>query len=782
MIGQTISHYKILEKLGGGGMGVVYKAQDIRLDRPVALKFLPPDLTRDTEARERFIHEAKAASALQHNNICNIHDIDETTDGQMFIVMDCYEGETLKKKIEKGPLKIEEAADIAIQIALGLSEAHAHGIVHRDIKPANILITKSGVAKIVDFGLAKLSGRTKLTKTGSTLGTVAYMAPEQLQGGDVDAQADIFSLGVVLYEMLTGKTPFRGDHEAAIMYSILNEEPASIARFNEKVTPEIEHIVAKALAKNKEERYQHADDLLADLRTERKKLECARTGYVSAPIPSSASSASKRWKMGAGGLAAVIIIGVGIYLIIPKTKAIDSIAILPFINVNADSSMEYLSDGITENLINSLTQLANLRVIPRSTAFHFKGKDIDPREVGNALKVRSLLTGRVIQRGGDLNIQLDLIDITTESQIWGAQYSRNLSDLATVQEEIVRGISLKLQPGLSGDEKTKMARGRTTSAEAFQLYLKGRFHWNKRTSESVKTSVGYFEQAIGKDPAYALAYAGLADAYVVLGEYKATSPRETFPKAKVAALKALEIDDDLAEAHTSLAAILRDYEWDWAGAEREHKRAIELNPNYPTGHQWYAEHLVFTGRHQEALAEIRKAEELDPLSLIINSAVAWVYMNDRQYDKAIEQLREVFEMDSTFARAQLLFVVAYAGRGMNDQELAEVNRIQVMQGASKSYIEAYNRAYKSAGRKGLARLQLTQLDAASKNQSKYSSDYAYAVCYAILGEKENALRALEKCLEDRDYDLTSLKLGRAFDVLRSDPRFTAILKKVGLDK
>ena len=778
MIGTTISHYKILEKLGEGGMGIVYKAHDTKLDRAVALKFLPPELTLDPEAKGRFIHEAKAASSLQHHNICTIHDVDQTADGQMFIVMDLYEGETLKKKIESGPLKIEEAADIAIQIAQGLSEAHAHGIVHRDVKPANILVTKSGVVKIVDFGLAKLSGRTKLTKTGSTLGTVAYMSPEQLQGGDVDARADIFSLGVVLYEMLTEKTPFRGDHEAALMYSILNEEPASIARFNEKVTPEIEHIVAKALAKDKEERYQHADDLLADLRTERKKLEYAKTGYVGAPIPSSAGSASKRWEMGAGGLAAVIIFGLGLYLFVLKTKAIDSIAVLPFTNVNADSSLEYLSDGITENLINSLTQLSNLRVIPRSTAFHFKGKDIDPREVGNALRVRSLLMGRVIQRGNNLNIQLDLIDATTESQIWGAQYSRNLSDLATVQEEIIRGVSQKLQPGLNAEEKTKMARGRTTSAEASQLYMKGRFYWNKRTPESMKTSIGCFEQAIGRDPTYALAYAALADAYVVLGEYKTASPRETFPKAKVAALKALEIDDDLAEAHASLAAILRDYEWDWAGAEREHRRAIELDPKYPTGHQWYAEHLVFTGRHQEALAEILKAQELDPLSLIINSVVAWVYINDRQYDKAIEQLRKVFEMDSTFARAQSLFVSAYVLRGMNDQELAKVNRIQAKQGASRADIEAFNRAYKSGREKGLARLRLTQLDIASKNRS----EYYLASYYAILGEKENALRALDKSLEERDYDLTSLKVDTRFDGLRSDPRFTAILKKVGLDK
>ncbi|MGA2623735.1 MAG: protein kinase [Bacteroidota bacterium] len=780
MIGTTISHYKIVEKLGEGGMGVVYKAHDTQLDRDVALKFLPHYLTSDPTEKERFNHEARAAAALTHANIAVGHEIGQH-EGQIFIAMEYVEGQTLKEIVAKEPLSVKKVLDVAIQVCEGLAAAHEKGIVHRDIKSDNIIVTPKGQAKITDFGLAKLKGATKLTKEGSTIGTAAYMSPEQAQGEDVDYRSDIFSFGVVLYELLTGKLPFRGEHQAALLYSLVNEEPEPIARFNGKVTLELERIVAKALAKDKQERYQHADDLLADLRTERKKLEYAKTGYVSAPVPSAAGPALERWKMVAGALAAVIIIGLGIYFLIPRTRVIDSIAVLPFINVNADSTIEYLSDGITENLINSLTQISNIRVIPRSTAFHYKGKDIDPREVGNTLKVRSLLTGRVIQRGGDLNIQLDLIDIETESQIWGAQYNRKLSDIATVQEEIVRGVSQKLQPGLSVEEKTKISRGRTESAEAFQLYMKGRFYWNKRTPESVKTSVGYFEQAIEKDPAYALAYAGLADAYIVLAERTVYPSKETLPKAKSAALKALEIDNELAEAHTSLAAVLKDYDWDWTGAEREFKRSIELNPNYPTGHQWYAEYLTCTGRHQEALAEILKAQELDPLSLMINTMVAYVYIFDRRYDKAIEQFSKVIEMDSSFTPAQDFFLIVYLLKGMNDQELAEVNRIQAKQGNGTAYIEAFNRAYKSAGWKGLARLELTQLDSASKN--RYIPYYTYAQDYAVIGEKERAMDALEKSAEEREIGLIyTLKVNPAFDDLRSDPQFIAILKKIGLDK
>jgi serine/threonine protein kinase/Tfp pilus assembly protein PilF len=783
-VDQTISHYKILEKLGEGGMGIVYKAHDAELNRIVALKFLPHYLTSDSLEKERFYHEARAASALNHPNITTIHEVKEfenpaTAGKQLYIAMEYVEGKTLKVLIEHEILPIKKVLDIAIQVCDGLAAAHEKGIVHRDIKSENIMLTPKGQAKIMDFGLAKVKGSTKLTKEGSTLGTAAYMSPEQAQGEEVDYRSDIFSFGVVLYELLTGKLPFRGEHHAALMYSIINEEPPPIARFNEKVTPEIERIVSRALAKDKEDRYQHADDLLAELRHERKKLEYAKTGYVSAPITVPTMSASKRWKIGAGGLAAVIIIGLGIYFFIFKTKAIDSIAVLPFINVNADSTLEYLSDGITENLINSLTQLSNLRVIPRSTAFHYKWKDIDPREVGNTLKVRSLLTGRVIQRGSELNIQLDLIDIKTEAQIWGAQYNRKLSDLASVQDEIVRGVSQKLQPGLSGAEKMKMSRGHTNNPEAFQLYMKGRFYWNKRTTEGMKASVGYFEQAIEKDPMYALAYAGLADAYLVLGSWTVYPKRETTPKAKTAVLKALEIDNELAEAHTSLAGVLEN-EWDWSGAEREYQRSIELNPNYPTGHQWYAEFLALLGRHQEALSEILKAQELDPLSLIINSSIGQIYNNDRQYDKAIEQCRKVFEMDSNFAPAQTYFQNAYFWKGMNNQELDEVNRIQMKAGTSRANIEAFNRIYRSAGSKGVARLYLTQLDTASKYM--YISSYNYASAYAIIGEKERALHTLEKSIDEREHGLDFLKVDPAFDSLRSDPRFIAILKKVGLDK
>jgi TolB-like protein/tetratricopeptide (TPR) repeat protein len=652
----------------------------------------------------------------------------------------------------------------------------------------------------MDFGLAKLKGSLKLTKTSSTVGTLAYMAPEQIQGGEVDARSDIFSFGVVLYEMLTGHLPFRGEHEAAMVYSIVNEEPVPLQTYLLNAPLELQHLLDEALEKIPEDRYQTVGEMVHELRRIRKHttkvlrpMESRRmpgaegeTGAVPEPQPSvSGKRVLRRTIIFGTVIVATAIVCTGLYfLFFGIKKPIDSIAVLPFINVNADSTIEYLSDGITENLINSLTRLSNLRVIPRSTAFHYKGKEIDHSEIANRLKVRALLMGRVIQAGSDLNIQVDLIDATTESQIWGEKYSRKLSDLATVQEEIVTGVSQKLQPGLSGEEKTKMERGRTTSAEAFQFYMKGRFYWNRRTPESMKTSLGYFEQAIDKDPTYALAYAGLADAYIVLGEWDVYPPKEMFPKAKDAALKSLKFDNELAEAHTSLAAILHGYEWDWSGAEREYKRAIELNPKYPTAHQWYAEYLTFTGHHKEALAEILKAQELDPLSLMMNAIIGWVYAYDRQYDKAIEQCKKVLEMDSSFAPAQFYLLDAYffkgLSKGVNDRELAEVNRVQQKLGASRADIEAFSRAYKSAGRKGVARLTLTQLDTDPKNQAV--SQYAYAANYAIIGEKERALLALEKCIETRDFLLNFLKVDPQFDGLRSDPRFIAILKKVGLEK
>jgi serine/threonine-protein kinase len=792
MIGTTVSHYRILEKLGEGGMGIVYKAEDIQLKRTVALKFLPDRVNKDSTAKDRFLQEAQAAAALNNPNICTIHGV-EDVDGSLFIVMEYVEGGTLREKLPF--TKIDAAITIAVQIGEALQEAHSKGIVHRDIKADNIMLTSKGQAKVMDFGLAKLKGSLKLTKTSSTVGTLAYMAPEQIQGGEVDARSDIFSFGVLLFEMLTGHLPFRGEHEAAMVYSIVNEEPEPLQTYLPDAPSDLQHVLDEALEKDPEDRYQTVGEIVHELRRIRKHTTKVHRPTGSAMISGAESEIGvavdhqpmtsrkkmpRRLILFGAGIVTTVIVCIGLYfLFFGNKKPIDSIAVLPFINVNADSTIEYLSDGITENIINSLTRLSNLRVIPRSTAFHYKGKEIDHSEVANKLKVRTLLTGKVIRGGNDLNIQVDLIDASTESQIWGEKYDRKLSELATVQEEIVRGVSQKLLPGLTGEEKAKMGRGQATSTEAIQLYMKGRFYWNKRTPEGLKTSVGYFEQAIQKDPTYALAYAGLADAYILLSEWWVYPAKECYPKAKDAALKALQIDNDLGEAHTSLAAILRDFEFDWSGAEREYKRAIALNPNYPTAHQWYAEYLGLTGRHQEALGEILKAQELDPLSLVINYVIGFVYYSDRQYEKTIEQCRKVFELDSSFAAAQSLFVDAYVQKGMNDQELAEVDKIREM-AVGKAYNEKFNRIYKSAGWKGLARWDLAVWDSLSKHQRVFYTTYAYD--YAVIGEKEKALHALEKSLEEREYGLLFLKVDPAYDSLRSDPRFIAILKKVGLEK
>jgi serine/threonine protein kinase/Tfp pilus assembly protein PilF len=740
MIGKTVSHYKIVEKLGEGGMGVVYKAQDTKLDRMVALKFLPKNLLCDDEAKTRFEHEAKAASALNHPNITTIYEIDEV-ESECFICMEYVEGKSIKELIKERTLSIEKILKIAIQIAEGLNAAHKKGIVHRDIKSDNIMLTDEGLVKIMDFGLAKLKGVSKLTKTGTTVGTIQYMSPEQAQGMEVNQRSDIFSFGVVLYEMITGQLPFKGEHEAAIIYSIINEPPQPLARYKANVPEGLQRIVGKAMEKNREERYQHVDDMLADLRKIKRSLE---------------STVEQ-----------------------PSTKKPQpSIAVLPFTNLSADKEQEYFCDGMAEEIINALSQVEDLRVVARTSAFSFRGKEIDIREIGKKLSVQALLEGSVRKAGNRVRITAQLINVSDGYHLWSERFDRDLADVFAIQDEISLAIVDKLKVKLLGDEKAKMLKRYTQNLEAYDLYLKGRYHWNRRTPEALKKAMAHFEQVIQKDPDYVLAHAGLADCYSMLAQVRVLPPKEAFPKAKAMASKALEIDESLAEAHTSLAFVLSTFDWDWAGAEREFRRAIELNPNYATAHQWFAMMLRALNRTFEAVQEIEKALELDPLSLIVNTAAGYVYLHAGHEDKAVEQAEKILDMDSTFGFAHLILVDVNERRRKYYEAVEECLKGYSFVGfLSQHEVANLRETYASSGRIGYLRRWLEIMQSkAEQGQVLY---YGMAALYARLDETEKAIDYLEKAYEEHDYDLNDLLVDDVFEKLRSNPRFVQLIKKIG---
>ncbi|HVT43230.1 MAG TPA: protein kinase [Thermoanaerobaculia bacterium] len=778
-----IGHYRIKQKLGSGGMGDVYLAEDLKLHRPVALKVLPAGVADDPQRRLRFLHEAHAASVLSHPNVSTIYEVGEA-DGTIFIAMELIEGKTLSQLREGRTCEIDEVIDIAIQAADALDEAHSRGIVHRDIKSGNIMVTPRGHVKVLDFGLAKLAADVDVqdedtrikTSPGLIVGTPNYMSPEQALGRVLDHRSDLFSLGIVLYELIAGRLPFEGATTTETIQKITSSQPDPIARFNYSAPPELERIVRKLLEKDPARRYQSARDLFVDLKNLKRD---SSSGEIAKPARP--KTAIRKTVFVGAALAGVLALAITAAVLLKGSRTgsaamdtIDSIAVMPFVNVANDPETEYLSDGISESIINNLAGISSLRVIPRSTVFGYKGKDTALAEIASDLDVRAIVSGRVLQRGDVLNVQAELIDTKTNAQIWGARYERKLTDALALQKEISNEISARLRPaGTSGDGRTA-ASSMTDNAEAYQLYLKGRHHWNKRTAESIEKALGFFQQAVATEPDFALAHVGVADSFLLMEEYSDRPSPEVTDKAEVSIRRALALNEGIAEAHASLGMILGNRR-DWDKSEAEYRRAIELNADYPTARHWYSRMLRYRGRLDESYEQILVAQRLDPLSMVIGANVVEVLMLMGRDDEALETAEKYMDIDPNFPQMLRVLSTLHSQRGRHPEAIATSLRAVELSGGTAQQTAYLAAAYADARQREPAQEIFQKLE--SRVMRGEIAPYYLAIVYLALGDRDKAIDALVRSVESGSGMVTGMNADVRLTSLRSDPRFIAMVER-----
>jgi serine/threonine protein kinase/Tfp pilus assembly protein PilF len=765
--------YRILREVGRGGMGVVYEAEDLKLHRIVALKFLPEDLTASEDDIARFQQEAEAISALNHTHIATIYDIDEA-EGRKFLTLEFLSGGTLKSKVKQfladgNEIPIGDVLEYGIQIAEGLAHAHRQGIIHRDIKTDNVMLTSEGSVKLTDFGLAKLKGKAQITRAGSTLGTAAYVSPEQLRSEDTDRRSDLFSLGVVLYELLTGHLPFRGEHESALTYSIAHEDPTPVDQFRKNVPLPLVKVIHRCLEKDKTKRYQDADAIASDLREARKGMA------------SQGQTAAGRSRLPWIAAGATIAVAAALYFFLPSSRpgAVNgkSIAVLPFTNMSGNAEDEYFSDGVTEDILTQLSKISDLNVISRTSVMQYKGTKKTIREIGKELNVGVILEGSIRRAGDQVRIVAQLIDATNDRHIWAETYDKEFKQIFAVQSEVAQKIAGALQAKLSSSEKERIEIRPTSNTEAYTDYLKGRHHWNKRRADDLRMALDYFNKAVEKDPSYATAYVALAETYALLPEYAGAADSEMFARAEEAATKALALDPSMGEAH-AVFGLLYVNRWDYAGGEAEFRKALELSPGIPSTHQWYSLCLTFQGKLQEGLAEMSRAHDLDPLSLVINADIAFDLIFLKDYDRAIDQFKKTLELDQNFGPAVAGIGEAYVLKGLYAEAVEASKRASALMGNDPFGLSFIGYTYARCGKRDSASAILDKLLKMITIRPHIAC--FVAVVYNGLGEKEKAFEWLEKGCQGHDIYMRGLRVDPSWDEYRSDPRFVSILKRVGL--
>jgi serine/threonine protein kinase/tetratricopeptide (TPR) repeat protein len=778
LTGKKIFHYRIIEQVGQGGMGNVYKAEDTKLNNIVALKFLPLELNRDQEAKQRFLNEARAARKLEHPNICTIYDIDESEEGQVFISMPLYEGGTLEERIEKGSLSIDEAIEFASNIAEALGKAHNAGIVHRDIKPSNIMFTQDGILKVVDFGIAKISTE-KMTIPGTTMGTLAYMSPEQLRGEEVDRRTDIWALGVILYEMLTGQHPFRAENEQAMFLKILNEPAKPIADFGLDIPSKLIRVLEKTMEKEPDDRYQDIAEMITALE-----------GFKPAPPTPTVGTESTNGEKRKNKRKRIVIYSTVIFLLVlvagyicwkycPGKPMTRTIAVIPLKNLSTNAAQDYFAEGVTEALIGALGKIEKIQVISLTSVLQYKDTEKSIPEIADELGVQYVVEGSVQRSGNRIRISVLLINASPEHVIWPGSYDSDQKDVLTLYGEFSQSIAEQIKIKLTAEEQERLRDTYVVNPDAYDTYLRGRYNWNKRTPETLGMSIELFQKAIEQDPALAPAYSGLADALALFGslEYGVYPPKEVMPRAKDAALTSIRLDPLLAEGHTSLANILLFYDWDWEAAKREFEKAIDLKPNYPTAHHWYGTYFITLGKFKKAFDEIKIARNLDPYSRVISVDEGWFHQYAREYNEAVQDIQKTLELEPDFIIAHLNLGFTYTLKGKYDEAIQSFRRAKELSGDYPLSLAALSYSLAVAGREAEAMELLGKLNQIS--EARYVPALYFGLIYMGLGDKDQAFYWMDKAFEERSGYLLYLKVDPKVDSLRGDPRFNEVLKKIG---